>query len=135
MSTFNEARELIYQRWATQWATTTDYAFPGENFTPPDASPWAHVTVRHGTASQETLGPPGARRWERGGSVIVRLYDVDNQGMASLDALAQTAKAVFEGVSLGDVRFQEAVLRDAGGSDGKWYQIVLEFPFKYEERR
>lgn len=135
MSTINEAREAVYKRWNDLWIATS---FVFENETErdlPDGSlPWVRVTVRHTSSVQDTLGPPGARRFRRGASVLVQLYDLANSGMQTLDTLAQSARVIFEGASFSGLDFNNVMTRETG-HDGKWSQVVVEAFFDYEEIR
>lgn len=130
--TLNEAREAIYARWASEWGSTTPYQLDNEEFTPPADAPWARVVVRHRASGQETLGAVGSRRYQRGGSIFVQLFDLEGMGVQRLDGLAQPARAVFEGVSFSGIRVHDAVVREAG-PDGRWYMVVIESFFDYEE--
>lgn len=134
MTTINEAREAIYLRWSTQWGTTTPFTFDNESFSAPDKGQWARLTVRNTESEQRTLGAPGNRRFRRVASVFVQLYDLVDEGLETLDILAQTARGIFEGVSFSGLDFTNVVVRESG-ADGKWFQVVVEAFFDYEETK
>lgn len=131
MTTLNEARASVYDRWNTQWGVTTPFTFDNEHFSTPDA-PWARLTVRNTESLQETLGAPGNRHFRRSASVFVQLFDLVDVGLANLDSLAQTARGIFEGVSFSGLDFTNVVIRESG-VDGKWFQFVVEAFFDYDE--
>lgn len=133
MPTINAAREAVYDRWNTQWGATTPFTFDNEKFSTPDV-PWARLTVRNTQSAQHTLGAVGNRRFRRLASVFVQLYDIVDNGLATLDGLAQTARGIFEGVSFSGLAFNNVVVRESG-ADGKWFQVVVEAFFDYEETK
>lgn len=134
MTTLNEARAAVYTRWNAQWGTTTPFQFDNEAFTAPDKDPWARVTVRHTTSVQDTLGRPTNRRFRRSAVAFIQLYALVDTGLAALDGLAQTARAIFEGVSFSGLDFNNVVVRETG-PDGKWYQVTVEGFFDYDETK
>jgi hypothetical protein len=133
MTTINEAREAVYERWDTQWGSTTPFTFENEDFDTPDV-PWARVSVRNQASEQRTLGAPGNRRFRRIASVFVQIFDLVDNGLLTLDGLSQTARTIFEGVSFSGLDFNNVVVRESG-TDGKWYQFVVEAFFDYEETK
>ena len=133
MTTINAAREAIYLRWNTQWGATTPFTFDNEKFSTPDV-PWARLTVRNTASEQRTLGAVGNRRFRRIASVFVQLYDLVDVGLSNLDTLAQTARGIFEGVSFSGLDFTNVIVRESG-ADGKWFQVVVEAFFDYEETK
>ncbi len=133
MTTINEAREAIYDRFVTAWGSTTPLTFDSENFAAPD-EPWARLTVRNSGSTQRTLGSPGNRRFRRVGSVFIQLFDLVDEGLANLDSLSRDARGVFEGVSFDGLDFTNVVIRESG-ADGKWFQFVVEAFFDYEETK
>lgn len=136
MTTQNQAREAVYLRWNTQWSATTPFIFENENNKVLDSAddPWARLTVRNTGSEQHTLGAVGNRRFRRFASVFVQLYALVDEGLATLDTLAQTVRGIFEGVSFSGLSFNNVVVRESG-ADGKWYQVVVEAFFDYEETK
>lgn len=59
-----------------------------------------------------------------------------DQGVAEADELATAAREVFEGVSIAGtrVRFLDVVLRESG-PEKKWFGVVIEAGFEYDETR
>lgn len=135
MTTVNQAREAIYQRFADNTSlAAANYTFENEKYDPPDTGQWARLTVRNTGSAQSTLGPTNGRRFRRVGSVFVQLYDEVDQGLLTLDSLARATRGIFEGVSFSGLRFTDGVIRETG-PDGKWYQVVVEVLFDYEETK
>ena len=133
MTTPIEAREAIYNQFITAWGTTTPFTFDNEKFAAPNVA-WARLTVRNSESIQRTLGAPGNRRFRRVGSVFIQLFDLVDGGMSTLDTLTKTARDIFEGVSFSGLDFTNVVSRESG-ADGKWFQVVVEAFFDYEETK
>ena len=129
--TINEAREVMYQLFATGWGNTTAYTFENEDYDPPALLPWARVSVLHEFAGQETLGAVGNRRFQRTGRVFVQINVPKNAGMSQLDGLLVKAKDIFEGVH-STVWFRD-VMFSVLGTNGKWLAGLMEAQFYYDE--
>lgn len=139
MVSLQVAREAIYQRFATEWAATTQYSFDNEEFDPTDGTPWALLYVRHRFSTLECiggLGNGGFNTFQRVGTVTIRIFVPLDEGVDQADTLAQQARAVFEGVTLSSnaIRFSSVDVREEGPSGG-WYSITVEAPFQYDERK
>lgn len=136
MTTIAEARETIYEAFVSGSSLTeAEIVFSNEKFEPPTDTPWARLTVNHEAGEQDTLGPVGERKFLRRGRVLIQLYDSVDNGVAALDALAHATRNIFEGVTLsGGLYFISADIRETG-SDGEWFQFVVDAPFDYRETK
>lgn len=136
MTTIEEARETVFERWRVTWGSTTPYALDNEKFSPPASAPrqWARVSVEPRPPDDPTLGGPGFRRFRRRARVVVRLYDSTDAGMKKLDQLTAQAIAVFEGRSFSGLRFVAANFR-MSPPEGEWQPVLIEFPFDYHETK
>lgn len=141
MSVWREVKEALYKRWKAQWGTTTYYVFGDGKASPPENAVWARFRVVRGPGGGETLGPPGGRKYSRGGLVSVLLYRPPQLagGEGLLDDLGEQAKDIFEGVRIKgvhDTRILTALVNDIGELDGgRWLALSVEVPFDYEERK
>lgn len=136
MTTLSQAREAIYQRFVDVWADETIFTLDNESFEPPGTEPWVRVSVRHSASTQSTLGGLGNRKFTRFGSAFIQIFVLGDKGTTESDQLSTKANNAFEGISLvgTTVRFLDVIVREAG-PDGKWYQVVVEAAFEYEEIR
>lgn len=137
MTTISEAKEAIYQAFNTGWSVTgNQFTFENEDFTPPVNAPWARLSIRHNSGTQDTLGRTGNRRFERGGAVNIQIFTPQNIGVGGVSTLATTVKNIFEGVSLSGttVIFRDVIFREIGPSN-EWYQMNVEAEFNYYETR
>jgi len=139
MVTLVDARETIYQRWATLWGTTTPYTFANEGYDPPVGTSWISFNVIHTASRLEAIGGRGyggMNLYERRGICAIRIFVPQNQGIRTADTLAQQARAIFEGVTLASnaIRFTNVDIREIGPVDS-WFVIELDAAFQYDERK
>jgi len=133
MTTLNEARDAVYDRFASQWGTTSAYQLDNQDKKLDEGTvSWARLAVRQMDSAQNTLGPVGARRFRRSAMAFIQIFVPSNKGTKEGDDLAQTARAVFEGASFSGLDFTDGVIRETG-PDGKWFQYVVEVKFDYDE--
>lgn len=144
MATLNQAREAIYAAFDTAWTTNTPnpgdkrtpIALDNEIYRPAENTAYVRLSVRHTGRTQRTLGKPGNRNFGSTGTAFVQVYVPTDTGLKAADILAQAAREVFEGVTLAatGVSFLDCVVRETG-PDGKWFGVVVEATFDYEETR
>jgi hypothetical protein len=130
--TLTEAREAIYQRWSDNWGG--DLYFDGEPMEEPQEA-WARLSVRHIDSNQDTLGAPGNRQYRRQCSIIVQVFSPVEEGRGPLDALADTARAIWEGVSFSGITTYGGVQTTEIPSEGRWQQVNVEALADYYEVR
>lgn len=132
MTTLSEAREAIYEAFRVGYADETKCYFDNEVADVEDE--WVRLTVRHTTGDQETLGPVGNRKFERGGSVIIQIFILLDKATARADELASLVRNIFEGKTISQIRFRGVITREIGEGT-KWYQLNVEAPFRYNETK
>jgi hypothetical protein len=129
----------MYQRFIDLWGTTSPFTFDNEKFTPPTKTAWVRVTVRHDDSTLELIGGTqagGFNKYQRTGRLTVQVFTPLNEGVEEADTLAQTARDIFEGVTLSSnaIRFNDVIVREIGPDEG-WYQFNVEAVFQYDERK
>lgn len=137
MSVFREVQEALYQLWTDEWGETTPYAFANETFDPPNR-PWARFAVIRLPGGPGTLGPPGRKKMDRAGQVMIVLREPPGDGVGDLTDLAEKAAKIFENKRLPvhDIRFAEVEPGEQGDiDDGRWWGVAVEGRFDYEETR
>lgn len=137
MSVWREVQEALYQRWKAEWGETTPYAFANETFDPPDG-PWVRFVVIRLPGGPGTLGRPGQKRMDRAGLVMIMLREPPGDGTGQISDLAEQAAAIFENKRFGphDIRFAQVEPGEAGDvEDGRWWGVVVEGRFDYEETK
>lgn len=138
MTTQAQAREAIYARWkANAPVPEAQYCFDNEKFDPktvPDGEVWYRFTARMEESNQDTLGPPGARKFLRFGTIFIQLFTPVDKGKALVDQHSPLASQLFEAVDFSGVRCDDVEVREIG-QDGKWDQTNITSRFWFEETR
>lgn len=99
----SELVEAVYQRFNSNWSATAFVHYEGHPFTEPSVdTEWVRVSVRNTGSAQATLGAVGTRKYDREFSVFVQVFTPVVAGVARAATLAQTARAIYEGVRLDD---------------------------------
>lgn len=135
MTDINEAREAVYQRFASQWGTTT-YTFEGEHFeADKQKEAWVRLSVRQLGGGQETLGPPGARKFRRRAQALLQTFvPSESASIKDGDALAKAGRAIFEGQSFSELDFDDGEIQELG-DDGRWFTHLMRAFFAYTETK
>src|SRR5690348_15450720 len=98
--TETQAYQAVLAQWKTKWEALHPgfpYAFENEAFTEPSEGSWARLELHTLDSIQDTLGPPGSRRFLRDAEVWVWLYvDVD-QGKGVINQFVDDVRGIFEG--------------------------------------
>lgn len=134
MTTQAEAREAIYLRFVTLWGTRTPYTFDAEAYDPPANADWVRLSVRHNRSDQESLGPPGARKYLRGGQIVVQVFTPADTGREAADGHEAVLRTIFEGVTFSGVTVNDAVFTEIG-PDGDYEQANYVADFEYTHTR
>ena len=139
----NEARKAIEARFTAEFTDLTNKVFTDnkKEFAQDTGQEWARLSVQHTGRIQETIGRPGNRLFRTSGSVFIQIFTPiggDNapvgQEMKRSDELASKAADVFDAVSFEGLDFDAATTREAG-PEGKWFTVLVEAPFEYDEIR
>lgn len=134
MTTINEARTVVYERFEAAWGALSAFTFENEAFTPPVGLPWVRVSVRNLDSEQECLGSPGHRRFKRNALAFAQVFVPGDSGTKDSDTLAEAFRDIFEGVSVTGLDFRAASTREVGVDNG-WHQTLAEAPFDYRETK
>lgn len=131
MTTPNEAAEAIYARLETNIGAVP-YTFENEELN--TAEPWVRLTIRTRGRNQETLGKKGNRKYFSQSSIFVQCFALTDTGRQDADTLARLITTIFEGESFAGVTCNDSISRESAPK-GKWYQIVVEVEFTYDETK
>lgn len=131
------ASQAILAKIVADWnVATATLTFEGERFTPPTDAPWIRVSLRSRLPGLVTHGTVGARLAEQRGRLIVQCFAPNHvaDGAGASEALAQTFRDLFHGLSLG----ADPIHFDVGapqriGVDGSLFQTNVELTFRYHE--
>ena len=138
MTTPNEAREAVYARFNTEFGTgsvngAVPFQFEDEAFDEPNGT-WMRLTIVTTSRLQDTLGPIGSRKYFSNGSILCQIYTRRDQGTREAELLAKRVIDLFEGVSFSGVNGNSAIAREQP-PEGRWYFIVCEIEFTYDETK
>lgn len=135
MTTSNEAKQAINDRFIAEWGVKTTYSLPNEPFTQPTPDlPWVRLTAINVDGGQETLGKKGNRKYERQGIIIANVFTPLEEGTSLGDALATDIQNIFEGERFNGVTVNNSRVREKGVED-QWYHTIMEADFIYYERK
>lgn len=139
MTTLNQAREAVYDRFVDNWADQTDYVFDNEHYDEPEPvagnfPPWVRVSVRNITGGQETLGEKGIRKYRRRAIAFCQVFVPVDKGMQMADTLAQSFRGIFEGESFNGLDFDNGLVREAS-PDGHKMMVLVEVYYAYYETK
>jgi len=137
-ATYEQARDDIFTLIKAAWDPTgylISWPDDSNKALPPAAqTPWARVQLFHGSGLQQTLsGETGARRFNRGGVLIVQVFAPRGDG---LSRAYQLAKIVADGVegraTPRQVWFRNVRITEVG-PDGNFSQVNVLADFTYDE--
>lgn len=137
MTTLNEAREIVFQRFVQFWTPTgVPYVLQNEDFESEPVNEYARVIVLNLTAGQNTLGSKGCRRFERQAQAIVSVFVKGGTGTGRADELTVIVQNAFEGFTSTpeSVTFDDVVVNEIG-PDGNLYQYNVVGNFRYYETK
>lgn len=130
----NAMRELVLERFETEWDEATDYAFENENFQPTDDDPYLLVSVREVGGGQDTLGAAPNRKFRRRGLITAEIRVPADAGTQVADGLAHDFRTIFEGVTFSEINCFNALMQTFG-TNGKWYLVTIDVNFEYDETK
>lgn len=136
MTTPAEAEQLIYNRFLTEWGTTTPVTLEEEKIPAAvvlGATPWVYLYVQDYDTYQQTQGRIGNRKFIRRAQVVIRIMVPQIAGTDLAITLAQQARTVFEGISLEPLKNFLASPIERVGPMPPEYIVVVRCPFEYEE--
>lgn len=136
--TLDEARSAAYAEFLSAWGDETpvrleyreaDLREPGPNVA------WVRVAFRNYGGGQLTLGPQDGRIYRRQAAVLIQVFTpVVSAGLGA--TLAQVARAIFEGRTVGGLQFNDGQVRESPlASSDKSYQTNVEVRVTYDETK
>lgn len=141
MPSTNYATEetTILQRFKGNWDEASypiawdNVVFDPETDAATHASPaddaWVRIVVRPSDADQITLGPAASRDFRHIGLIFVQIFTRRGTGPGLGSQLADTAAAIFRGVSADGITYEPAPRKVVAGDSGNWHQTNLEIPY------
>lgn len=137
MTTLNQAKEAVYQRFVDNFTGVTSdrITFDNEEFESPSTGNWVRLVVRSQVRLQDTLGKKTNRKFRSSALVLIQVFTRINTGVTESDALVEEARDIYEGESFSGLDFQSVSSRESGPQDGTWYLAIVEAPFDYDQTK
>jgi hypothetical protein len=136
----------IKNAFVTQFGGTYALAFGNEIVDQEDfTGTWLRLNVVERDQHQQTIGQQGNRKWWRDCSARVEVYapaegTVEAGTTLGGDDLAKTVgeavRSFFKGTSISAAKFQDASVTQAmpdTASEGRWFQVVVDAKFYFQE--
>ena len=138
MTTQAEARNAILQRL---FEVIRDFpsrkqvpvAIDNQVFDSSGLDLWVEITIEH-TAVTMTLGQPGNRRYRREGIMTATIRTRPGGGAEQALDLAQRISGMIEGRRIKGVQPIGGMVINESGQDIAGYNVIVTFPFYFEER-
>lgn len=92
------------------------------------------LALRHHLTEQETIGKVGDRSFARRGMVHAQVFVPIDTGEAAALELAKGIQEIFEGTRFEGIAAGKATAHRVGAY-GLWYQVNVDVPVEYVERR
>jgi len=133
----NQAREILYEAFTSGWnSTSIPFTFDDEEFNPPAKTPcWVRFVVRHMLVTQDTLGPPGGRKFAASGRIYLQVFVPRGSAKKDSDAAVLTFKGIMEAKQLSGINTFSATPRELGDDANGWDQTSVEVPFTYYDTK
>ena len=134
MTTLNNARESIQDKFIVDWADKTAFTFEEEELNPPNDEAWARLTVKNTESAQETLGPKKRRKYQRSGIIYIQVFTKARNGTLEGDELSTAARDIFEGEEFSGIIANNGLIGEPGGNT-KWLMRLVSIDFLYYETK
>lgn len=146
MSEFDTIKNLVYDRFETEWQTTNartepwmtenDATDPVDADFNPTGGAWLRLIVTEETRSQVSLGGTGSRKFESTGRILVQCFVEFDSGTELLDTMLKIVKAIFEGVTFSGIHCFTALPRRLEEPEpGRWHGKIMDIEYRYEETK
>ena len=125
--TYADEAVTIRQRFRSNWLSTP-IAWPNADFDEPESDAWVRLNIVTAQSEQTTTGAVGSRDFRHVGMVVVQVFVPKNTGDGYAKELADSACAVFRGVSEDGITFLAPYV-EPGPDDPKWFQVNATCPY------
>lgn len=133
--TLSARHAAIRTRFKDFWAGQPPTQFPNQKFTPPDNSTWMRLVIQDAGADWASMGDPGNNIVRNVGQVTVQIFAPSGDGEGLALEIADLALAVFRSWrdATTGLRFEVPPYVRQIGPDGKWYQINVVAPYRFDD--
>jgi len=134
--TLAAVHSAIRLRFENEWPwDDTPVQYPQVKFTPPDNGPWARLAITDADANWASMGDPGNNILRNVGQVTVQIFVLSGEGEGLALQRAESAMSIFRSWTdaTTGLRFEVPPYARQVGTDGKWYQVNVVAPFRYDD--
>lgn len=131
---FNDAEFEIRAYFDTNWANTTQIAWPDTKFSVPNNETYVRFNCQETSGSQVSIGSPGANRFRHFGIVTIQIFQPQGQSSKDAREKATTILGIFMGKeTVNGIHFYDVSARQIGDDGSGYYQINVNISFRYDE--
>ena len=139
MTTQTDARNAILQRMfevirSHPSKQQIPIAIDNQSFDSSSFDIWVELTIEHTSSVQQTLGRPGNRRYRREGVATATIRTRPGEGAKKALDLAERIRGMIEGRQIKGVQPIGGVLINEQGQDITGYNVIVTYPFYFDER-
>jgi len=125
----------IRTRFTNAWVGQPPVQYPSVKFTPPDAAPWMRLVIQDAGATWASMGDPGNNIARNVGQVTIQIFVPSGEGEGLALEIADQAKAVYRSWddAVTGLRFEVPPYARQVGIEGKWYQVNVVAPYRFDD--
>lgn len=131
---YEAVHAAIRQRFETQWAATLPAQMPDVEFTVPETA-WVRLNIDPASSFWASMGDPGNNIERNLGQVTVQIFVPSGEGEGAALEYADQIRGIFRSwrdASSG-VRFEVPPYARKAGTSGKWSQVNVVAPFRFDD--
>jgi hypothetical protein len=127
------AHAAIRTRMETEWSGTP-VQMPKVKFDVPNTA-WVRLNIDPSGAEWASMGDPGNNVERNLGQVTIQIFAPSGEGEGEALELSDNARAIFRSWrdAATGLRFEVPPYARNIGTQGKWYQINVVAPFKFDD--
>jgi len=127
---FEDEAKAIEQRFETEWGATTPIKWENTDYTPDPDVTFTELEIHHGQGVRLDIG--SSQRYRYPGIISINIRGPLTKGTRALKTLADTAQAVFQGVTFSGIICYTSSITRIGEVDGRFVYNVST-PFTRDE--
>jgi len=121
MGTFQDIRQAIEARMASNW-TTTPIAYDNVAYTPTPATPFVRLLIEEVDSKQVSMSTTPCHRFT--GLIVVMIFVAINTGTNTVRGYADTIAGIFRNADFSNIKCQSPRIIRVGDI-GEWYQVSV----------
>lgn len=128
---FDNAQELIEQKFTTAWGATTPVGYDNVEYEPaPNVLQWVRLNVLDEAAFQTGMNGTD-NLYRHPGTIIIQVFVREGKGVREAKQLADTVAAIFRGANENGILYRAPSIERIGPNNG-WFQVNVNIPFHWD---